>query len=320
MDKQPPTTFIEPTEPDAVNINVPVSSDDVIINKNEGKAPPSRPSSNEMNTRRYIHSFASVFEDMPISELKMLAEALEKKIEPAEFEGLLGALIINNKNSDDLLDKVEKIKDHLDILHGILKGIITKKEYLLSKLTPKPSVVIAEQNQGDPKQDSVPLKGQPLPPKKLDEKVEMLIDEQLLKAIKDMPLDDVKRIGELLTTEVDPSTLYNVLKKLQSGIPSLTDPLIQVAALYPSDLKAAIEEYISENGFKSTLTPAPNVQTAVNQSVTSINKPEPKIVENKNQTVQSKGKKTPEATSNENEVCIECSLVSSTCVCVHVMW
>ncbi len=237
----PSTTVGEPVKPKLT------TSADIV---DAGKALPSKPVSSSI-----IHSFAKVFADIPVSELKILADALENNMKASEFEGLLGALIINNPNSDEVLSKVHEMKDNLNVLHGILNGLIAMKEYSMSKSTPKPAIIISNQDNQPPPvpPQIIPLKNQ------LNKDVELVIDKMFLSVVKTIPIEDLQRLLLL-----DGNNLKMTLKSLQHLSPILTDSLINVAVQNPSDLKAAIQEYISESSPKATI--ASPTENTVNTS------------------------------------------------------
>ncbi len=156
---------------------------------------------------------------------------------------MLGALISDNKKvGENLFDMIYQLKDRYAILHGILRGLIakTEKSTVSGNVPNKESIEPTRQSNGESSSKNV-VKSQ------LNEDVEKVLERQLLAAMKILPLEDLKRIRDLLAQGKDSS---QILKRLQLAFPGLRDELINVAVNYPSKLKAAIDEAISEDELK----------------------------------------------------------------------
>ncbi len=77
------------------------------------------------SVQQLISKFSSFFENFPLDQLKLLESA--KDI--SEFQGILGALISDNKEGgENIFDMIYQLKDRYAILHGILRGLIAKTE------------------------------------------------------------------------------------------------------------------------------------------------------------------------------------------------
>ena len=183
---------------------------------------------------------------------------LESAKDISEFQGILGALISDNKKiGENLFDMIDQLKDRYAILHGIIRGLIAKTDSVSGNEPNKGNIEppIQSNGQSSSKND---VKSQ------LDEDIEKLGERRLRAAMKILPVENLKIIRGLLAQGKDPS---QTLKRLQPAIPELSDELINVAVNYPSKLKAVIDELISEDKLEGvTLAAQPTAPTTVEPS------------------------------------------------------
>ena len=182
-----------------------------------------------------MHKFARIFDTMTLGDLKLLEENIGDKKDFSEFEGFLGALADDDKDdSGEVYSMLGQLKGHYPLLHGILRGKISKKERL-NPVTKSPGT--KEPSREPPSQ----INGQSLSQKELDEAIEKIVEQQLMAAMKPLPVEDLKKLWSMLAEKNDPS---QILRGLQSAFPKLTDELIKVAVEYRSELKAVIEQVL----------------------------------------------------------------------------
>ena len=156
------------------------------------------------SVQQLISKFSSFFEDFPLDQLKLL----ESVRDISEFQGMLGALISDNKKvGENLFDMIYQLKDRYAILHGILRGLIakTEKSTVSGNVPNKESIEPTRQSNGESSSKNV-VKSQ------LNEDVEKVLERQLLAAMKILPLEDLKRIRDFLAQGNDP---FQILKGLQ---------------------------------------------------------------------------------------------------------
>ena len=162
---------------------------------------------------------------------------MESAKDISEFQGILGALISDNKKiGENLFDMIDQLKDRYAILHGIIRGLIAKTDSVSGNEPNKGNIEppIQSNGQSSSKND---VKSQ------LDEDIEKLGEQRLMAAMKILPVENLKIIRGLLAQGNNPS---QTLKKLQPAIPELSNELINVAVNYPSELKAVIDKLIFE--------------------------------------------------------------------------
>ena len=183
-----------------------------------------------------IHKFAKIFDAMTLSDLKLLEKTIVDKKDISEFEGLLGSLTDDGKEGggEDVYSMLDQLKNHYQLLHGILRGQISRKERLNPvSISPETS---APPSKEPPSQSNGQSSSQNGVKPHLEGDVEKLLERRLLAAMKILPVEDLKRIRDSLAQGNDPS-----------AIPELSNELINVAVKYPSELKAVIDELIFED-------------------------------------------------------------------------
>ncbi len=220
------------------------------------------PISKRNSIQLLIKKFSNFLEDLPLDQLTLLESA--KDI--SEFQGILGALIHDdNKGGENVFDMIDQLKDRYTMLHGIVRGLIAKT----GKSNPVSGNVLSKE---PPSQITGQSSSQNGVKPKLDGAVEKILEQQLMAAMKPLPMEDLEKVQNMLAEGNDPS---QILKGLQPAFPKLTDELIKVAVKYPSELKAVIEQVLFDYKLEG-----------VTSATTTAEPPEPtQITENSNEKV-----------------------------------
>ncbi len=222
---------------------------------------------------------------MTLGDLKLLEKTIGDKKDLSEFEGLFGVLADDGKakhdGSEDVYSMLDQLKDHYTLLHGILRGKISRKE----KLSPVSNIPGTKAPSKDPSQITATSSSQNEVKPKLDASVEKIVEQQLMAAMKPLPIEDVKKLQNMLAEGNDPS---QILKGLQPAFPKLSDNLIKVAVKYPSELKAVIEQVLFDYKLEG-VTPV----------ATTVEPSKPNQVEDNNNGLK-KDEKEAEKTEGEN--------------------
>ncbi|XP_064399336.1 uncharacterized protein LOC135345806 isoform X3 [Halichondria panicea] len=223
-----------------------------------------------------IHKFGRIFDAMTLGDLKLLEHTIGDKKDFSEFEGLLGALA--DDGGEDVYSMLDQLKGHYTLLHGILRGMISRKEKLnpvtKSPGTKEPSKEPPSQSNGQsssqypvkpkldgaiekiveqPSQSNGQSSSQNEVKSQLDGAIEKIVEQQLMAAMKPLPVEDLKKLQNMLAEGNDPSL---ILKGLQPAFPKLTDDLIKVAVKYSSELKAVIDQITFEDKLEAAAATA----------------------------------------------------------------
>ncbi|XP_064399343.1 uncharacterized protein LOC135345811 isoform X2 [Halichondria panicea] len=233
-----------------------------------------------------IEKFSNFLEDLPLDQLTLLESA--KDI--SEFQGILGALIHDdNKGGENVFGMIDQLKDRYTMLHGIVRGLIAKT----GKSNPVSGNEPSSQNERlhpvsrteEPSKEP-PSQSNGQSPSKLDGAVEKIVEQQLMAAMKTLPVEDLEKLQSMLAEKSDPS---QILKEIQPTFPKLTDDLIKITVKYPSELKAVIEQVLLENKLKSVTPAATTAQPSEPTSqVTDDSKQEDKKVKAEDKKIDMK--------------------------------
>ncbi|XP_064399346.1 uncharacterized protein LOC135345811 isoform X5 [Halichondria panicea] len=218
------------------------------------------PISKRNSIQLLIKKFSNFLEDLPLDQLTLL----ESAIDISEFQGILGALIHDdNEGGENVFDMIDQLKDRYTMLHGIVRGLIAKT----GKSNPVSGNVPSKE---PPSQITGQSSSQNGVKPKLDGAVEKILEQQLMAAMKPLPMEDLEKVQSMLAEGNDPSL---ILRGLQPAFPKLTDELIIFAVKYPSELKAVIEQVLFDYKLEG-----------VTSATTTAEPPEPtQITENSNE-------------------------------------
>ncbi len=253
------------------------------------------PQLNPISKRNFVQplikKFSNFLEDLPLDQLTLLESA--KDI--SEFQGILGALIHDdNEGGENVFDMIDQLKDRYTMLHGIVRGLIAKtgmsnpvsgNEPSIQKERLHPVSRTKEPSKEPSRKSNGQSSSQNEVKSQLDGAVEKMVEQQLMAAMKPLPVEDLEKLQSMLAEGNDPSL---ILKRLQPAFPKLTDELIKAAVKYPSELKAVIEQIIFDYKLEG-VTPA----------ATTVEPSKPNQVEDNNNGLK-KDEKEAEKTEGEN--------------------